>query len=169
MLSFFNESNAPGMLVAVLSSEGRIESCPQREFLEGAEPEKLCWDQRGYDDLQIAMFRAGMRREVVKEFPVSFRIVDRCEEFVLTLRPINDRGAICFFFTDRRRELTKAERAVLKLVIEGHTNQAIGEKLNIEPPSVTRHLHNMGQRLNVQRPEQLIAAAHGYKFHPPEK
>lgn len=168
-LTLFHEQDVPGMLVAVIGADGRVESFPQRPFLEGGEPERLCWSQEHHDRLKMAIMDACMRREVVQDLLVSFRIGDRCEAFVLTLRPLNDRGAVCYFFTDRRHELTLAEQQVLHLVITGHDNAAISDKLEIKRTTVARHLKNMGERLNVQRLEQLVAAALGYKFHPPEK
>jgi DNA-binding NarL/FixJ family response regulator len=55
--------------------------------------------------------------------------------------------------------LTPREREVLKLVAEGHTNQAIAEKLVISPSTVQTHRTRIMQRLNLHNRVELIQYA----------
>ncbi|MBI4786834.1 MAG: response regulator transcription factor [Chloroflexi bacterium] len=52
--------------------------------------------------------------------------------------------------------LTAREREVLKLIAEGHTNQAIAEKLVISPSTVQTHRTRIMQRLNLHSRAELI-------------
>ncbi len=55
--------------------------------------------------------------------------------------------------------LTPREREVLKLIAEGHTNQAIAEKLVISPSTVQTHRTRIMQRLNLHNRVELIQYA----------
>ncbi len=55
--------------------------------------------------------------------------------------------------------LTERERQVLKLIAEGHTNQAIAEKLVISPSTVQTHRTRIMQRLNLHSRAELISYA----------
>jgi two-component system, NarL family, response regulator NreC len=55
--------------------------------------------------------------------------------------------------------LTDRERQVLKLVAEGHTNQAIAEKLVISASTVQTHRARIMQRLNLHNRAELISYA----------
>ena len=55
--------------------------------------------------------------------------------------------------------LTVREREVLKLIAEGHTNQAIAEKLVISPSTVQTHRTRIMQRLNLHSRAELIQYA----------
>jgi DNA-binding NarL/FixJ family response regulator len=55
--------------------------------------------------------------------------------------------------------LTPREREVLKLVAEGHTNQAIADKLVISPSTVQTHRSRIMQRLNLHNRAELIQYA----------
>lgn len=55
--------------------------------------------------------------------------------------------------------LTERERQVLKLIAEGHTNQAIAEKLVISPSTVQTHRTRIMQRLNLHSRAELIQYA----------
>jgi two-component system response regulator NreC len=55
--------------------------------------------------------------------------------------------------------LTAHEREVLKLIAEGHTNQAIADKLIISPSTVQTHRTRIMQRLNLQTRAELIQYA----------
>jgi two-component system response regulator NreC len=55
--------------------------------------------------------------------------------------------------------LTERERQVLKLIAEGHTNQAIAEKLVISPSTVQTHRSRIMQRLNLHSRAELIGYA----------
>jgi DNA-binding NarL/FixJ family response regulator len=52
--------------------------------------------------------------------------------------------------------LTPREREVLKLIAEGHTNQAIADKLVISPSTVQTHRSRTMQRLNLHNRAELI-------------
>jgi two-component system response regulator NreC len=55
--------------------------------------------------------------------------------------------------------LTPREREVLKLIAEGHTNQAIADKLVISPSTVQTHRTRIMQRLNLHNRVELIQYA----------
>ncbi len=55
--------------------------------------------------------------------------------------------------------LTPREREVLKLIAEGHTNQAIAEKLVISPSTVQTHRTRIMQRLSLHNRVELIQYA----------
>lgn len=55
--------------------------------------------------------------------------------------------------------LTAREREVLKLIAEGHTNQAIADKLVISPSTVQTHRTRIMQRLNLHNRAELIQYA----------
>ncbi len=55
--------------------------------------------------------------------------------------------------------LTERERQVLKLIAEGHTNQAIATKLVISPSTVQTHRTRIMQRLNLHGRAELISYA----------
>lgn len=55
--------------------------------------------------------------------------------------------------------LTAREHEVLKLIAEGHTNQAIADKLVISPSTVQTHRARIMQRLNLHNRAELIQYA----------
>ncbi len=55
--------------------------------------------------------------------------------------------------------LTPREREVLKLIAEGHTNQAIADKLVISPSTVQTHRTRIMQRLDLNSRAELIQYA----------
>ncbi|MCL5950621.1 MAG: response regulator transcription factor [Chloroflexi bacterium] len=55
--------------------------------------------------------------------------------------------------------LTQREREVLKLIAEGHTNQAIADKLVISASTVQTHRTRIMQRLNLHNRAELIQYA----------
>ena len=55
--------------------------------------------------------------------------------------------------------LTAREREVLKMIVEGHTNQAIADKLVISPSTVQTHRTRIMQRLNLHSRAELIQYA----------
>ncbi|MBI5031152.1 MAG: response regulator transcription factor [Chloroflexi bacterium] len=55
--------------------------------------------------------------------------------------------------------LTAREHEVLKLIAEGHTNQAIADKLVITPSTVQTHRTRIMQRLNLHNRAELIQYA----------
>ncbi|MBI5304488.1 MAG: response regulator transcription factor [Chloroflexi bacterium] len=55
--------------------------------------------------------------------------------------------------------LTVREREVLKLIAEGHTNQAIADKLVISPSTVQTHRTRIMQRLNLHSRAELMQYA----------
>ncbi|MDE3087908.1 MAG: response regulator transcription factor [Chloroflexota bacterium] len=55
--------------------------------------------------------------------------------------------------------LTPREHEVLKLIAEGHTNQAIADKLVISPSTVQTHRTRIMQRLNLHSRAELIQYA----------
>ena len=57
--------------------------------------------------------------------------------------------------------LTARERQVLTLSDEGWSNKEIGRRLQISPATVKNHIHNILQKLNVERRGQAAALIRG--------
>lgn len=55
--------------------------------------------------------------------------------------------------------LTEREREVLELIVFGHSNKQIAEKLHIETDSVEFHKRNLRQKLNVNKSVELAVKA----------
>ncbi len=52
--------------------------------------------------------------------------------------------------------ITKREGEIISLVIQGHANNTIGEKLFISPRTVESHLYKIFQKANIKNRTQLI-------------
>jgi DNA-binding NarL/FixJ family response regulator len=50
--------------------------------------------------------------------------------------------------------LTPREREVLELMAQGHTNAAIGERLELSPSGVEKHVHNVFAKLGLPQTSQ---------------
>ena len=57
------------------------------------------------------------------------------------------------------RRITKREREILRLIAGGHTNRAIGEKLQISEKTVETHRSRMMQKLDIHRLADLVRFA----------
>lgn len=55
--------------------------------------------------------------------------------------------------------LTKREKEIVKLMIEGHQSKSIAQHLHISPATVDKHRKNMLQRMGASTTAQLIARA----------
>ncbi len=55
--------------------------------------------------------------------------------------------------------LTEREREVLQLVVEGHTNTAIGRMLNLSVRTVEKHRANLMDKLGVHDLAGLVCVA----------
>ncbi len=55
--------------------------------------------------------------------------------------------------------LTRAERTVLTLTVEGLSNREIGERLHISSRTVQRHLYEIFRKVNVRSRTQLAVEA----------
>ena len=55
--------------------------------------------------------------------------------------------------------LTRREREVMRLLVKGLRNRAIGEKLSISEGTVKVHLHAIFEKLNVESRVELIVHA----------
>lgn len=58
-------------------------------------------------------------------------------------------------------ELTQREKQVLQLLNEGKSNKEIARQLQISPATVKNHIHNVLQKLKVQRRTQAVAEFRG--------
>ena len=56
-----------------------------------------------------------------------------------------------------RYDLTDRETEILKLILEGKSNQEIGEELYITVGTVKAHVHSIFGKLDVSRRSQLIS------------
>ena len=61
--------------------------------------------------------------------------------------------------TDETAHLTPREREVLMLIERGMTNKQIASNLGIEVRTVKNHVHNLLEKLSVERRTQAVAAA----------
>ena len=57
------------------------------------------------------------------------------------------------------RRITEREREILRLIAGGHTNRAIGEKLQISEKTVETHRSRMMQKLDIHRLADLVRFA----------
>jgi signal transduction histidine kinase/DNA-binding CsgD family transcriptional regulator len=55
--------------------------------------------------------------------------------------------------------LTRRERDVLRLVVEGLSNRAIAERLSVSPETVKSHMHSIMQKMQVHDRTQVAVAA----------
>jgi DNA-binding NarL/FixJ family response regulator len=64
---------------------------------------------------------------------------------------------------ERHERLTRRELEILALVAQGLSNKEIGTRLQIELPTVKNHVHNILDKLEVDRRSQAVAVvrAHG--------
>jgi len=65
--------------------------------------------------------------------------------------------------------LTPRERQVLQLIVEGHTDRQISDKLCISVRTVHRHHANIRSKLHLKRTADLVryAITQGYVIDPP--
>lgn len=56
-------------------------------------------------------------------------------------------------------QLTKTERAILKLIAEGKTSQQIADELHISYKTVENHRNNISKKLNLSGPHSLLKFA----------
>lgn len=61
---------------------------------------------------------------------------------------------------DRYLLLTRREREVLHLIVEGHTNNQIAKRLSISPRTVETHRANLMRKLQLQTSSELHHYAH---------
>jgi DNA-binding CsgD family transcriptional regulator len=55
-----------------------------------------------------------------------------------------------------RALLTKRENDVVKLVVEGHTNREVAEKLNLTEHTVSNYLFRIHQKLGISSRVELV-------------
>jgi len=62
------------------------------------------------------------------------------------------------------RDLTKREKQILSLVVEGHTSKAVAELLNLSPRTVDHHRSNLLKKFNMKNSVDLVnyAVRNGY-------
>ncbi|HYX75881.1 MAG TPA: response regulator transcription factor, partial [Gaiellaceae bacterium] len=65
---------------------------------------------------------------------------------------------------DNPAGLTARELEVLRLLAEGHTNAAIGERLYVSPRTVDRHVSSLLRKLDARTRGQAVAAARRHGF-----
>lgn len=65
---------------------------------------------------------------------------------------------------DKIESLTEREKEILHLITLGHTNQNIGEILNISPNTVKNHIKRMSDKVKVKNRAQLVVfgVRHGF-------
>jgi DNA-binding CsgD family transcriptional regulator len=64
---------------------------------------------------------------------------------------------------DPLRSLTARQRAVFRLIVEGHSNEGVARELEISVKTVETHRANINEKLGVHGPSELVrfAALHG--------
>ncbi|MFD5467799.1 LuxR C-terminal-related transcriptional regulator [Kitasatospora sp. NPDC127059] len=61
--------------------------------------------------------------------------------------------------------LTPHESRIAQLMLDGHTNQAIAERLGVGCRAVEQHITRIYRKLSIQRRAQLANALHGATVH----
>ena len=56
--------------------------------------------------------------------------------------------------------LTKREEEILQLIVQGYTNNQMGEELNISPKTVDSHRTNMMRKLGAHKVTDLVRYAY---------
>jgi len=59
--------------------------------------------------------------------------------------------------SDHEYELTKREKEIIQLVVNGHSTQQIADKLFVSYHTVDNHLRNIYQKLNVKKRTNLVS------------
>jgi two-component system response regulator NreC len=59
----------------------------------------------------------------------------------------------------RRKELTRREEEVLRLIAQGHSNKEIGQQLNIAVKTVESHKANLMQKLELRTRTEIVRYA----------
>lgn len=118
------------------------------------------------EDRLLDAFSAGARGYVLKgvsarDLAAVVRGVDRGEVYV---SPSLAAGILVALThgrpTDPLGELTEKEREILKLVGEGLTNRAIGERIHLSEKTIKHYISNILQKLQVRsRVEAALLAA----------
>lgn len=55
--------------------------------------------------------------------------------------------------------MTKREKQVLKLIVEGHSSQSIASELNISKNTVGTHRKNIARKINLKTPKETVLFA----------
>jgi DNA-binding NarL/FixJ family response regulator len=57
-------------------------------------------------------------------------------------------------------ELSRREKQIIKLVVEGESTFSIAEKLHLSPHTVSTHRKNINKKLNIRTPVDLVILAY---------
>ncbi len=77
----------------------------------------------------------------------------------------DDLASVCRRQVDNPlRDLTKREKQILTLVVEGYTSKAVAAKLNLSPRTVDHHRSNLLKKFNMKNSVDLVnyAVRNGY-------
>jgi DNA-binding NarL/FixJ family response regulator len=123
------------------------------------------------DDSLFAAMQAGARGYILKGADKAevLRTVQAAAEGQALFGPAIAGRLTAFFQRGRTREtaaipfpgLTEREREVLALIAQGKNNQEIAERLHISGKTVSNHISNIFNKLQVADRAQAIIKAHG--------
>ncbi len=135
----------------MLSGEAVV--CRSSDAATGATgPAIILWTAYDYPQYAAYAYRAGAAGFVVKTAPTA--------ELIEAIRRVADGGV---HFSTRpdlgTRPLTGREREVLALIVDGHTNDGIGDRLSITTRTVEAHLTRLYERFGVHSRTELATRA----------
>jgi DNA-binding NarL/FixJ family response regulator len=105
------------------------------------------------------LIRAGAAGYVIKSDDLSLRLRDAIQAVAEGRSFLSPSAAESLSAAGKRHSLTPRERAILRLVAEGHANPAIAEVLGISDSTVRNHLSNIYAKLGVNNREAAVRAA----------
>jgi DNA-binding NarL/FixJ family response regulator len=122
----------------------------------------------GYDDpVWIEeLLKAGANGYVVKSDDFSLRLADGIRA-VAQGRPFLSPSAAAGLATSRGKyTLTARERAILRLITDGHSNPDIADMLGVANGTIRNHISNIYAKLNVDTREAAVRAAQNLRELP---
>jgi DNA-binding CsgD family transcriptional regulator len=136
--------------VVLQAGDGSIEllNNEARQAFDGLSPHKITLPDQCTEQVHL---RLGMRDYRVRSIPLRFG--SRGKIFVLEATS----GAEVVDFT--AYGLTKREREIAMLVIDGRSNREIAEQLRMAEQTVKDHLHHVFAKMKIRRRSELAAIA----------
>lgn len=132
----------------------------QREF---PKTKVLILTMHENEDYAYQIFRSGaagyiLKNAEKKEFIDAIRTVYKGEKFFS--RAISDVTSKNYVSkTSSSVPITRREKEILKLIVDGLTNQEIADKLFISPRTVDTHRSNLMQKLEIKNTAGLVRFA----------
>ncbi|MBL7994873.1 response regulator transcription factor [bacterium] len=115
------------------------------------------------EDYAYQIFKAGAAGYILKsaekkEFIDAIRAISKGETFFArSMSAVTSRNFISK--TQSSIPITRREKEILRLIVDGLTNQAIADKLFISPRTVDTHRSNLMQKLKIKNTAGLVRFA----------